>query len=395
MNQITETDILPNDGLAGTLVGRVWCSESDGSRKGPHVVILGEDGVYDLSGYAPTISHLLDDEELISRLGALDQLPKLCSIADLISNSQIGCQSTLAPYLLAPVDLQCLKACGVTFANSIIERVIEEQAGGDPSKAESIRESLLSKIGSDLSGVVPGSAEALALRESMIVKNIWSQYLEVGIGPYAEVFTKAPVMSSVGYGMEAGLHPESSWNNPEPELVLAVNSRGVVVGATLGNDVNLRDFEGRSALLLGKAKDNNASCAVGPFIRLFDETFDIEDVRNEVICLRVEGKDGFVLQGESTMSEISRDVLELVEHTYNSNHQYPDGFILFTGTLFAPTQDRDEIGGGFTHKIGDIVSISSGKLGCLRNEMNTSDQITPWSFGIRDLFDNLTKRKLI
>jgi fumarylacetoacetate (FAA) hydrolase family protein len=277
----------------------------------------------------------------------------------------------------------------------MLERVIEESAGGDPTKAAKVRRFIADRVGREISKIKPGSIEAEALKRVLIDEGIWSQYLEVGIGPYAEIFTKAPIMSAVGYGAEIGVHPESNWNNPEPEVVLVVNSRSDVLGATLGNDLNLRDFEGRSALLLGKAKDNNASCAIGPLIRLFDETFGIEQVRQIEVRLEIEGEDGFHLAGTSSMKKISRDVLELVEHAAGSNHQYPDGFVLFTGTLFSPTQDRAEQGRGFTHKIGDKVTISSAELGALVNRVNTSDKAAPWTFGVGALIENLRSRSLL
>jgi fumarylacetoacetate (FAA) hydrolase family protein len=283
----------------------------------------------------------------------------------------------------------------VTFASSLLERVIEERAGGDPHKAQAIRSEVEALIGADLRQLKPGSKAAQELKSVLISKGMWSQYLEVGIGPDAEVFTKAPVLSAVGVGAEIGIHPDSAWNNPEPEVVLAVNSRGEVVGAALGNDVNLRDVEGRSALLLGKAKDNNGSCAIGPFIRLLDASFTIDSLRREDVELLVEGTDGFVLRGASTMRQISRDPLDLVAQTLNGNHQYPDGLMLFLGTLFAPVQDRDAPGRGFTHHVGDRVTIRSEHLGGLINRVNTSDQIPPWQFGLRRLLANLAARQLL
>lgn len=296
--------------------------------------------------------------------------------------------------LLAPFDLQCIKACGVTFAVSAVERVIEERARGDYAKAQSIRDALGARVGADIRSVKPGSATAVRLKEALIADGLWSQYLEVAIGPDAEVFTKTPVLSSVGWGDWIGVRQESQWNNPEPEVVLACDATGRILGAALGNDVNLRDIEGRSALLLGKAKDNNASCAIGPFIRMFDSSFGLNEVRNAVVALQVEGEEGYRLEGSSSMSLISRDPLELVEQTM-SQHQYPDGFALFLGTMFAPTEDRDVTGRGFTHKHGDVVRVSSPALGTLENKLTTSDRAPPWSLGIGQLMRNLASRGLL
>ena len=388
--KLTCENTLPIDALQGTLIGRAWVP---GETAGPSPVVLRADGVFDLSQEFATLSDLL---ESASPLEAVRNTRGryIGSVEELLANTGLESDPAKA-FLLPPADLQVIKAAGVTFASSMIERVIEEQAGGDAAKAEKVRSLVTAAIGDNLRSIKPGSTEAARLKGVLIEQGLWSQYLEVGIGPDAEIFTKAPVLASVGSGSEIGIHPKSKWNNPEPEIVLAVNSRGQVHGATLGNDVNLRDFEGRSALLLSKAKDNNASCAIGPFIRLFDEGFSLDDVRRCVVDLDVVGDDGFTLRGTSSMEQISRDPLELVAQTVGSDHQYPDGFMLFLGTLFAPTQDREEPGSGFTHKQGDSVSIGSPLLGVLHNRVTYSNEATPWTFGLRALMGNLAARGLV
>jgi fumarylacetoacetate (FAA) hydrolase family protein len=371
----------------GTFVGRIWRPEA----KGPAVVVVRDGNAYDVTSKdIPTMSDLLERDDPVAFVHSQKGEP-VGSVGALLS----GPIDRSVAHLLAPIDLQAVKACGVTFARSMLERVIEERAAGNPELAQTIRGRVTAIIGDSLRNLKAGSAEAAKVKAALIEEGVWSQYLEVGIGPDAEVFSKAQVMSSVGHGGDVGLHPISKWNNPEPEIVLAVDSRGRVKGATLGNDVNLRDVEGRSALLLGKAKDNNASCAIGPFIRLFDETYSLDDVRNADLALKVEGEDGYVLHGKSSMKEISRDPLELVSQTIGRHHQYPDGFVLFMGTLFAPVEDRGVPGQGFTHKIGDIVTISNEKLGALRNRVLLSTECAPWEFGVSRLMRNLSSRGLL
>jgi fumarylacetoacetate (FAA) hydrolase family protein len=387
---LTPAGALPADGTAGTLVGRAWVPEAV---PGPSVVALRDGGVFDLSRAAPTITDVLnaDDPVALARTAG----DRLGDVAPILANSACDRRDPSLPYFLAPCDLQALKASGVTFATSLLERVIEEQARGDASKAEAIRRTITDVIGTDLSKITPGSDAAMRLKAHLIEQKAWSQYLEVGIGPDAEIFTKTTPMAAVGTGSVIGIRADSSWNNPEPELVLAVSARGVIVGATLGNDVNLRDFEGRSALLLGKTKDNNASCAIGPFLRLLDDTLTLERLRRTTISLRVQGTDGFELTGTSSMAEISRDVEDLVAQTIGPNHQYPDGLLLFCGTMFAPIQDRDRAGEGFTHKIGDVVTIACPELGALVNRVAHCDRTVPWTFGAHALMRNLAARGLL
>ena len=373
------SDILPEDGTSGTLVGRVW---RRGAVNGPSVVAVRADGLHDITAAAPTVADLCNAPDPV----ALIRQTKgefLGPLADLVGD------------LLAPIDLQAIKAAGVTFAVSLLERLIEEHAKGDPGRAEQVRKELNQIIGADVTAIKPGSPEAEALKKTLMARGAWSPYLEVGIGPYAEIFTKAPAMAAVGYGAEIGIRHDSDWNNPEPEVTLIVNAKGDIVGATLGNDVNLRDIEGRSALLLGQAKDNNASCAIGPFVRLFDETFGLDDVRRAKVELEVTGPDQFRLRGQSDLSKISRDPTELVAHAMGRTHQYPDGMALMTGTLFAPTEPRTPGGPGFTHMVGDLVSVRSPRLGTLSNRVNHCDKIPPWTFGTTALMRNLAARGLL
>jgi len=392
MTSQNPTSYLPDDLQRALLVGRVW--RKTAAYEGPSVVVVRNGEVLDITASAPTTADLFDREDVVqfARTVAGEALGSIEKLVE----ANLGAVQEDAPRLLAPNDVQAIKACGVTFAVSLIERVIEEQAGGDPAKAEEVRGTIAATIGTDLSKIKPGSEAAMKLKAELERRGAWSQYMEVGIGPDAEVFSKSQPMSAVGFAADVGLLAASKWNNPEPEIVLAVNSRGEVVGATLGNDVNLRDIEGRSALLLGKCKDNNASCAIGPFVRLFDDSFDLDSVRKTSVSLRVEGADdGFVLEGVSHMSEISRDPADLVAQTWGRHHQYPDGFMLFLGTMFSPIKDRDTKGGGFTHHVGDKVTISAPELGALINTVRLSTDVAPWTFGVRALYRNLASRGVL
>ncbi len=384
-------ELLPADGFDGCLLGRAWLPVAPA---GPAPVRIDDAGVVDLSALAPTLAEIvaLDDP---ARAVAAAEGRDLGRAADILANSAHDRRDPARPWFLAPADLQAVKACGVTFVKSMLERVIEEQARGDLSLAEEIRGRISTEIGGSLAAIVPGSEAAARVKEVLLERGLWSQYLEVGIGPDAEVFTKCQPLASVGIGAEIGIHPGSAWNNPEPEAVLAISRAGRIVGATLGNDVNLRDFEGRSALLLGKAKDNRASSALGPFIRLFDDSFSLDDVRVMEIALEVSGDDQFRLSGASSIAEISRDPADLAAAAINQMNQYPDGLMLYTGTMFAPTEDRGAAGQGFTHHPGDVVRISTPKLGALVNRVNYCDAIAPWTFGLSELMHNLARRGLL
>ena len=379
-------DSLPRDWRQAMLLGRLL------TREGPTPILIRRGRVLDVSAFAPTTSEFIagwrGDAEVPSQdLGDLEALP-----LEAAWNTR---DEQRLPRLLSPVDLQCLKACGVTFAVSALERVIEERARGDVGAAQNVREALEQRVGTQISAVRPGSPEATRLKDALLAAGLWSQYLEVAIGPDAEVFTKGPVLSSVGWGDWIGVRSDSKWNNPEPEIVLVCDPAGRAVGAALGNDVNLRDIEGRSALLLGKAKDNNASCAIGPFIRLFDSGFTLEHVRTAEVTLKVRGEEGYVLTGRSSMRLISRDPLELIGQTIGRHHQYPDGFALFLGTMFAPIEDRDAPGLGFTHRRGDLVRIASERLGTLENRVTHCEHAPPWKLGIAALMRNLSSRRLL
>ena len=381
---------LPKDAAEATLVGRVWRPDV----AGPSVVVLRQGRLVDISAAFPTMRDLCEADEP-ARAAAAAAGDDMGDAAPIIANSVEATRDAKKPWLIAPNDLQAIKAAGVTFAVSLLERVIEEQARGQADRAVAVRAEVEKAIGGAVSNLVPGSPQADELKKLLQAKGLWSQYLEVGIGPDAEIFTKAPPMAAVGTGASVGLLAKSSWNNPEPEVVLVVNSRGRIVGATLGNDVNLRDIEGRSALLLGKAKDNNASTAIGPFVRLFDSRFSLDHVRRADVRLTVEGRDGFQLEGTSHMAEISRDPEDLAQQMLGPHHQYPDGAVLFLGTMFAPIKDRDAPGAGFTHHEGDVVRISADALGELVNVVTTSDKAPPWTFGTGALMRNLARRGLL
>jgi len=383
-------DLLPINAESSVLVGRIFDPEAGG----PCLVMVDDGDLVDITTAGPTMSRLMEYEDASVRVRDAARTGRRWRL-DHIDREFSGGTSSASPRLLSPIDLQVIKAAGVTFVESMLERVVEERVHGDRAAAHRIRGQLADIIGGQLASVQPGSQQAEQVKALLVDEGLWSQYLEVGIGPYPEVFTKAPVLSSVGALAQIGIRSDSTWNNPEPEVVLVVNSRGQIVGATLGNDVNLRDIEGRSALLLGTAKDNNASCALGPFIRLIGEDFSLDDIRALDVLLEVHGRDGFSMEGHSSMKNISRDPVSLTSFVVGPNHQYPDGFALLTGTLFAPTQDRFESHNGFTHAEGDVVRISSSKLGCLINEVTYSHKAAAWDFGLWRLMDNLSRRGLL
>lgn len=388
--KLSAADCVPRDASA-LLIGRAWIPAEDG----PSVIAVRGDEAVDLTRAYPTVSQLLNAARPDALRTVIKGAPVAGRLDDLVSNSVEGHRDRSRPWLLAPCDLQAVKASGVTFVASLLERVIEERARGNPALADGARHDIQAIVGPDLRGVRPGSPEAARIKDALIARDMWSQYLEVGIGPDAELFTKCPPMAAVGLGARVGIHPASVWSNPEPELVLVVNSAGAIVGVTLGNDVNLRDVEGRSALLLGRAKDNNASCAVGPFIRVLDSGYPLDAARRLSFETTVNGLDGFRVSHTTHVGEISRDLADLASQAHSRYHQYPDGLLLFIGTMFAPVDDRGAPGSGFTHKTGDVVSIAAPELGRLVNEVVTCDQAEPWSFGTGALMANLARRGLL
>lgn len=381
---------LPPDAERALLVGRVW----DAAAGGPSVIVVRDGVALDVSGTFATMRALTEHADPAAAASAA-RGPAIGTVDELIANTPADTRDTSRPWLLSPIDLHVVKAAGVTFPVSMLERIIEERARGEADAAQGVRASILSALGGDLAALIPGSPEAARLKEVLLAEGLWSPYLEVGIGPDPEVFTKAPVLATVGTAVDVGIRGDSEWNNPEPEVVLIVASTGSIVGAALGNDVNLRDIEGRSALLLGQAKDNNASASVGPFIRLLDGGFGLDGLRSETVTLEVTGADGFALTATSHMAQISRDPAGLVAQTIGAHHQYPDGLVLYLGTMFAPIDDRDEAGHGFTHHLDDVVRISSPHLGTLVNRVRRSEDIPPWDFGIGSLFASLAARGLL
>ncbi|HMO27359.1 MAG TPA: fumarylacetoacetate hydrolase family protein [Tepidisphaeraceae bacterium] len=393
----TPRAVLPR---GGPRVGRCWApaGRSGEGVAGPCVVTVRDGAVIDLSETFETFSALLNHDHPLEAvrsakgrvLAPADQVIR-DSLYPHRADRLIDEQRVV---LLAPNDLCATKACGVTFIRSLLERVVEEKAQGDPTKAADIRAMITHALGDDLSKVKPGSPQTVQLKKKFIDAGIWSQYLEVGIGPNVEIFTKAQPMSSVGYGQQVGVLPDSMWNNPEPEVVLAVSRRGRIVGVTLGNDVNLRDYEGRSALLLGEAKDQNGSSAIGPMVRLMDESFSVADITRLEVRLSVQGLDGFTVTGANRMSEISRSPEEIAQSVVCAHHQYPDATMIYLGTMFAPTEDRSAAGGGFTHHLHDRVEISVPQLGTLVNWVNHTDRIPPWEYGASELVECLVARRM-
>lgn len=388
---LTCDNSLPRDGLDGTLIARVW---TPGEHPGPTPALVTPDGVFSLFGGVPTVAALLESADPV-QTARRHRGERIGDVAAILNNTPFDRRLESRPYFLAPADLQALKACGVTFVKSMLERVIENLAAGDPAAAAATRATIEAEVGEDLSRVTPGSPEAARVKQALVARSLWSPFMEVGIGPDAEIFTKSQPMSAVGTGAEVGVLPTSVWNNPEPEVVLAINSRGQIVGATVGNDVNIRDMVGRSILLACRAKDNRASCALGPFIRLFDATFTLEDVRSMALRMTITGEDGFALTDTHAMADISRDVTDLAGQTIGPHNQYPDGVLLFTGTSISPAQDRDGPGTGFTHHVGDIVTIDTPRLGGLINRVNHTHLIRPWTFGVGQLLENLGARRRI
>jgi len=392
-------ECLPDECREGTWLGRAWlpASFAPSNIAGPHVITVRDGQVIELSDCFDSIADITRHPTPTAAVQNATGV-SICSLNTLLENSLFyklpaDIRKSQQPSLLAPNDIQAIKACGVTFVASLIERVIEEKALGNPSKAEEIRAVVHAAIGDNLKDIEPGSPQTEILKAKLIAQGIWSAYLEVGIGPDVEVFTKSQPMSAIPCGSQLGVLETSQWNNPEPEVAFLVSPQGSFLGAALANDVNLRDYEGRSSLLLGKAKDQNGSCPIGPMFRLFDDSYSLDDAANTEVNLSIVGEDGFCSTGENRMSEISRSVDSIIKQVCNGSHQYPDGIAIMLGTMFAPTEDRGEEGMGFTHKVGDRVEISSPKLGKLVNWVNYCHEIPEWSYGIADFVEFTVAKK--
>jgi len=385
--KLTAAQVLPSDGYAGTLVGRALFP---GVFPGPCVVAIREDGVHNISGTVPTMAQLLNAPNPLATLQrALRNCVYLGPLESLLENSTPSTHDPLKPYLLTPIDLQAVKAVGLTFVNGLLQRFADDNGGAATvAKMEKAAGVALGKI-------LPGSEEAARLRTALMEDGLWNDTLEVGFGPDVELFTKAQPLSAVGTGAEIAVLPTSKQTFAEPEVVLMLNADGKICGATLGCDMTARDVEARSLLLLGRAKDQNATCAVGPFIRLFDQTFSLPNVQGMNLTYAFEGADDAVFTDTGSMDQIGRGLITLARQVVNEHHGYPDGVALFTGCMFKAPSSRGASDTPFTHQVGDVVIIKASPLGTLINRVNTTDKVRPWSFGMSDLMANLANRQLL
>jgi 2-dehydro-3-deoxy-D-arabinonate dehydratase len=172
-----------------------------------------------------------------------------------------------------------------------------------------------------------------------------------------ELFFKSTASRTVGPNGKVRIRHDAKWSVPEPELTLAINASGKIVGYTIGNDMSSRDIEGENPLYLPQAKVYDGSCALGPGILVASGSLP----RSTEIALEVLRDDRCAFAGCIKISEIKRDLKILVEYLFREN-TFPNGCFLMTGTGIVPPSD-------FTLKGGDRVRITIEPIGTLENEV--------------------------
>jgi len=265
---------------------------------------LNDDGsITDLTGAGlSNLAELLECESPESRLSSfnLSTLPR---------------HSATSVRLLPPVDRQEIWAAGVTYQRSKKARMEE----------------------SDFSATA---------------------YDRVYDAPRPEIFFKSLPEKVAGPGDPVGIRKDASWNVPEPELALVINSVGRIVGFTIGNDMSSRDIEGENLLYLPQAKVYDRSCAIGPVILVGTTE---SEIRECVISMTIHRDEACVFQGETSLNHIKRPFEELAGYLCRSQ-SFPTGAILLTGTGVVP-------GDHFTLHAGDLIRIDVTGIGRLENHV--------------------------